>query len=423
MQYEASAELEMRSMHRIAIVLLSIQLVACAHSSTVEEQVCPEGWADCNGAEQVGKTGQAPNRQEDGCEVDLHSSASNCGRCGAPCFGACRAGVCELVELGRGRFPVLSEQGRRLAFVTREDGNTHLRVFEATASADAGYHAVFDETIPEDTKVVQPVLSDEGSWLVYATFASARLDSSSFVHWRNLDDGREETLDAGRFNLGNDLSLSSDGSVIAWSTKRALEPNDLDSSTDLYTFDREAKRLSRIDKQSFGEDALVGEWARLSGDGDTLVFRAESKQLQNPSLVFSHLPTTTNTAYSTWAESPSLSQDASYVAFEQHTDVSVEDTVSVMSRPTGNSHGVCSLALPLELQPRCSNPIMSRDASRLAFQVKLSGGTAESSLWRCAIGVHDRIAGQTFLLEETKLSSQDCTSSSWGCLRRSEDSA
>ncbi|WP_437682222.1 hypothetical protein [Sorangium sp. So ce131] len=110
----------MRSRH-LRGLLGALALAACSSPSSVEappggaappwvatppEELCPEGFADCDGD------------RENGCEAALLTSADNCGACGARCAGGdgatalCAAGACVLAcDAGRADCDGAAESG------------------------------------------------------------------------------------------------------------------------------------------------------------------------------------------------------------------------------------------------------------------------------------------------------------------------
>jgi hypothetical protein len=105
-----------------------------------------------------------------------------------------------------------------------------------------------------------------------------------------------------------------------------------------------------------------------------------------------------------------LDEDASTVAIWSPDANPNAARIRVLHRPSGRSHNACVVD-ETPLRTSCADPVLSDDGRLLAFRITLSGGTLDSSPWRCAIAVFDRDTGKTTLLEETKTIGQGCPTS------------
>ena len=237
-----------------------------------------------------------------------------------------------------GSFPSLSGDGRYVAYCS---------IFNPTGEGPGGnlfaiyvYDAVCDTTTwvpfegPDEpiTEAIDPVISDDGTTVVFATRDS---DQEGHIYVADLVDGTIENVDVD--SEGNvagtsiwHYEVSADGRFVAFHTDRALVPEDF-NETDVYVLDRETGELELICPEEEGVFSRCAS-PSISADGRYVAY-------ERPPLIMVHdrmtgekqevshsPPPSSSTAMS---GAPSISGDGRYVAFFSAKSDLVEDDTNM----------------------------------------------------------------------------------------------
>lgn len=186
---------------------------------------------------------------------------------------------------GGGAYPILSADGRYLAFTTLygllgEDGETRPRVYfyevetgqlQATSITGDGFYPM--------------AISDDGRWLVVPRMEDRGVDNNIFsLGLYDRVAGKESIIaELGEVEDGqlyNTLrqsgpDISGDGRWIVFVAKQALVAEDTNGSADVYVYDRVGQTLSRA--STADDDAQtqhISGYPAISGDGEWIAFEA-----------------------------------------------------------------------------------------------------------------------------------------------------
>ena len=124
---------------------------------------------------------------------------------------------------------------------------------------------------------IDPQISADGGHVAFAAFVSG--DVRAHLYQRDLASGR--TLAADVDFIPSGLSISDDGSRVAFDTFERLDPGDTDDEFDVYAFDFAANRMILVDRADGpqGAQARRAFDAAISGDGHSVAFSSDADGL------------------------------------------------------------------------------------------------------------------------------------------------
>lgn len=233
-----------------------------------------------------------------------------------------------------GSAPSVSADGRYVAYCSMADptgeaavGNL-FAIYVYDAVCDTTTWVPFEPPAEPITEAIDPVISDDGSTVVFATRDS---DQVGHVYVADLVDGTIEPIDVD--SEGNVVGTaiwhyepSADGRVITFHTDRALVPGDF-NETDVYVLDRGTGELELVCPEEPG----VLSWCSapsISSDGRYIAYERPPLILVYDRMTgtkeeVSHSPPpSNNTAFS---GGPSISADGRFVAFHSDKNDLVEN--------------------------------------------------------------------------------------------------
>ena len=226
-----------------------------------------------------------------------------------------------------GSAPSLSGDGRYMAYCSIADptgeapsGNLFaIHVYDAVC--DTTTWVPFEPPAEPITEAIDPVISDDGSTVVFATRDS---DQEGHMYVADLALGTIEPVDVDAEGnvVGTGMwhyELSADGRVVTFHTDRALVPEDV-NETDVYVLDRDTGEIELVCPEEPG----VFSWCAtpsISADGRYIAYERPPLILVYDRMTgtkeeVSHSPPPSNNTAMSGA--PSISADGRFVAF--HSD-------------------------------------------------------------------------------------------------------
>lgn len=240
-----------------------------------------------------------------------------------------------------------------------------------------------------------PVISADGRYIAFDSEAENLVAGDTnfaddiFVH--DLQTGATTRVSVGSAGAqadrsSNEPALSADGRFVAFdSAATNLVPNDTNGTIDVFVHDRQTGQTTRVNVSSAGEQADGGAFEpSISGDGRYVAFMSTSALLvpgdtNALSDVFVHdrrTGATTRVSIATdgaqaSGDSPSLSADGRYVAFESGSS-SLGGTnfwrdVFVHDRETGQTRLVSASTSGIDANFPSQDPSISADGRYVAF--------------------------------------------------------
>ena len=246
-----------------------------------------------------------------------------------------------------GSFPSLSADGRYMAYCSFADptgeapsGNL-FAIYVYDAVCDTTTWVPFEGPADPITEAIDPVISDDGSTVVFATRDS---DQEGHIYVADVPSGTIDPVDVDSDGNVAGTGLwhyepSADGRFVAFHTDRPLVPEDF-YDTDVYVLDRDTGDLELVCPEEEG--------------------------------VFS------------WCASPSISADGRYVAYERPPLVLVYD------RMTGTKQEVSHSPPPSNNTAMSGGPSISGDGRYVAFHSDKNDLVADDTNTTTDVFVRDR---------------------------------
>ncbi len=191
---------------------------------------------------------------------------------------------------GESTDPSISADGRKVAFTSTAadlvpgDTNGKPDVFVKDLRTGEITRVSVDMTDRQvDGASSDPVLSGDGGTVAFVSeatdLASDDTNSAPDVYVKTLRGGGVVYASRGHDGSGDGESdrpsLSSDGSVVAFSSSAALVEADTNGKPDVYVRDLRLDKLSRVSTETGGGQHPAGStWGAVSGDGTSVVFVA-----------------------------------------------------------------------------------------------------------------------------------------------------
>jgi Tol biopolymer transport system component len=310
-----------------------------------------------------------------------------------------------------GSAPSLSADGRFAAYCslvnpTGEAPSGNLfAIFVHDAVCDTTTWVPFQPPAEPITEAIDPVISDDGSTVVFATRDS---EQEGHMYVADLLSGTIEPIDVDVDGnvVGTGMwhyELSADGRVVTFHTDRALVPEDF-YDTDVYVLDRDTGEIELVCPEERG----VLSWCSspsISADGRWVAYERPPLVLVYDRMTgakeeVSHSPPPSNNTAMSGA--PSISADGRFVAFHSDKNDLVPDdtnaTTDVFVRDRETDELVRILAPDgAELDGPAAVPEISGDGNVVVFVMGWYGAGDPSA----QIYAWDRRTGTTRRISET----------------------
>ncbi len=290
-----------------------------------------------------------------------------------------------------------------------------------------------------------PSISADGRYVVFTSDASNLVsgdtNGKADIFMYELETGKTTRVSvASDGTQGNEASyspsISADGSyVVFYSFASNLAPGDTNGKADIFLYERETGKTTRVSVASDGTQSNEGSYApSISADGRYVVFYSFASNLvpndkNRASDIFVHERETGKTTRVSVASdgtesnygshSPSISVDGRYVAFDSYAsnlvpgDTNLTDDIFVYDRQTGKTTRVSVASDGTQSTDGSYWPLISADGRYVTFYSSASNLVPGNSNGTSNILVHDQQTGKTTRFNVAEDGTQSTDGSYW----------
>jgi WD40-like Beta Propeller Repeat len=329
--------------------------------------------------------------------------------------------------------PSISADGRFVAF---ENGADNLVPGDTNGASDVFVHdrltnlttmvSVNSAGIPGDWSSIRPVISADGRFVAFQSFASNFVPGDTshgnhvYVHDRQTGETTRVSVNSSGVKGGTDSfwpSISADGRFVAFgSWANNLVPGDTNKRDDVFVHDRQTGETTRVSVDSAGVQGNEFSYhPSISADGRFVAFESKATNLVlgdgNRKIdVFLHdrqMGITTRVSITSSGSQgnsasfrPSISADGGFIAFESWADNFVPgDTngrdVFVHNRKTGETTRVSVSSAGRQANRASSRSTISADGRFVGFMSQATNLVPGDTNGQRDVFLHDRQTGVT----------------------------